>query len=70
MHNKIKHIAFIMDGNQRWAIKNNRSIVEGYSEGLKKLIESNTKTIQNISGLVLIIISLIILYKTLRLYLF
>ncbi|MDC6448077.1 LysE family translocator [Alphaproteobacteria bacterium] len=40
------------------------------SFGLKKLIESNTKTIQNISGLVLIIISLIILYKTLRPYLF
>ena len=40
------------------------------SFGLKKLIESNTKTIQNISGLVLILISLIILYKTLRPYLF
>ena len=40
------------------------------SFGLKKLIESNTKTIQNISGLILILISLIILYKTLRPYLF
>ena len=40
------------------------------SFGLKKLIENNTKTIQNISGLVLIIISLIILYNTLRPYLF
>ena len=40
------------------------------SFGLKKLIESNTKTIQNISGLVLILISLIILYKILRPYLF
>ena len=40
------------------------------SFGLKKLIESNTKTIQNISGLVLILISLIILYKTLKPYLF
>ena len=42
-----------MDGNQRWAIKNNRSIVEGYSEGLKKLIEIVgiliNKNIQNLS---------------------
>jgi len=40
------------------------------SFGLKKFIENNTKNIQNISGLVLILISLIILYKTLRPYLF
>ena len=40
------------------------------SFGLKKFIENNTKTIQNISGLVLILISLIILYKTLRPYFF
>ena len=40
------------------------------SFGLKKFIENNTKTIQNISGLVLILISLIILYQTLRPYLF
>ena len=38
--------------------------------GLKKFIENNTKTIQNISGLVLILISLIILYQTLRPYFF
>jgi len=38
--------------------------------GLKKFLENNTKTIQNISGIVLIIISLIILYKTLSPYLF
>ena len=40
------------------------------SFGLKKFIENNTKTIQNISGLVLILISLIILYQTLRPYFF
>ena len=40
------------------------------SFGLKKFIENNTKSIQNISGLVLILISLIILYQTLRPYLF
>ena len=40
------------------------------SFGLKKFIENNTKNIQNISGLVLILISLIILYQILRPYLF
>ena len=40
------------------------------SFGLKKFIENNTKNIQNISGLVLILISLFILYQTLRPYLF
>ena len=38
--------------------------------GLKKFLENNTKTIQNISGIVLIFISLIILYKTLSPYFF
>ena len=37
--NKIKHIDFIMDGNQRWSEKNNKSISSGYSEGLNKLLE-------------------------------
>ena len=53
MHNKIKHIAFIMDGNKRWSEKNNKSITEGYSEGLNKLIEVVDivikKNIQNLS---------------------
>ena len=38
--------------------------------GLKQFLENNTKIIQNISGIVLIFISLIILYKTLRPYFF
>ena len=38
--------------------------------GLKHFLENNTNTIQNISGIVLIFISLIILYKTLSPYLF
>ena len=37
---------------------------------LKHFLESNTKIIQNLSGIVLIFISLIILYKTLSPYLF
>ncbi|MDC0217127.1 LysE family translocator [Pelagibacteraceae bacterium] len=43
-------------------------IVTGF--GLKQFLENNTKTIQNISGIVLIFISLIIFYKMLRPYLF
>ena len=38
--------------------------------GLKKFLENNTKTIQNLSGIVLIFISLIILYNTLSPYFF
>ena len=43
-------------------------VVTGF--GLKQFLENNTKTIQNISGSVLIFISLIIFYKMLRPYLF
>ena len=41
-------------------------IVTGF--GLKQFLENNTKIIQNISGTVLIFISIIILYKTLNPY--
>ena len=41
-------------------------IVTGF--GLKQFLENNTKIIQNISGAVLIFISIIILYKTLNPY--
>ena len=43
-------------------------VVTGF--GLKQFLENNTKTIQNISGIVLIFISLIIFYKILIPYLF
>ena len=43
-------------------------VVTGF--GLKQFLENNTKTIQIISGIVLIFISLIIFYKMLRPYLF
>ena len=43
-------------------------VVTGF--GLKQFLENNTKTIQNISGIVLIFISLLIFYKMLRPYLF
>jgi len=42
-----------MDGNKRWSENNNKSITEGYSEGLNKLIEVvdfiKKKNIQNLS---------------------
>ena len=38
MNNKNpKHIAIILDGNKRWATKNNRSVMEGYNRGLDKI---------------------------------
>ena len=38
MNNKNpKHIAIILDGNKRWASKNNRSVMEGYNRGLDKI---------------------------------
>ena len=38
MNNKNpKHIAIILDGNKRWASKNNRSVMEGYNSGLDKI---------------------------------
>ena len=32
-----KHIAIILDGNKRWASKNNLSVLEGYKGGLDKI---------------------------------
>ena len=53
MYNKINHIAFIMDGNQRWSEKNNKTVAEGYAKGIIKLQEivdiSINKKIQNLS---------------------
>jgi len=38
LNNKnLKHIAIILDGNKRWASKNNISILEGYKKGLEKI---------------------------------
>ncbi len=35
--NKLEHIAFILDGNKRWAKKNNINLKEAYKEGLKNI---------------------------------
>ena len=37
--NKLEHIAFILDGNKRWAKKNNHSNIEGYKAGFDKIKE-------------------------------
>ncbi len=50
MKNKLNHIAFIMDGNNRWSKKNNLTIYNGYKKGAKQLINltnfifTNTKS--------------------------
>ena len=36
--NNLSHLAFIMDGNNRWSKKNNRSLFDGYKEGAYNLI--------------------------------
>ena len=38
MKNKINHIAFIMDGNNRWSKKNNKNKYYGYKKGANTLI--------------------------------
>ena len=35
--NKLEHIAFILDGNKRWAKKNNISLKKAYKEGLQNI---------------------------------
>lgn len=37
LKNNIEHIAFILDGNKRWAKKNNLSLSEGYKNGLNNI---------------------------------
>ena len=43
--NKIKHIAFIMDGNRRWAVENGLEKMEGHTKGVE-----NFKNIVEICG--------------------
>ena len=42
----MKHLAVIMDGNNRWSKKNNKSIKEGYLAGLDNLINVTNLCIQ------------------------
>ncbi len=36
-HNNLNHVAFILDGNKRWAKKKNYQIVEGYNQGFENI---------------------------------
>ncbi len=57
-NNKLSHIAFILDGNKRWAEKNNYSKGEGYKKGfenIKKIVD-HTLSLQ-ISNLTLFTLS-------------
>ncbi len=38
MNNKLNHIALILDGNKRWAKKNNLPNIQGYSKGFENII--------------------------------
>lgn len=40
-----KHVAFIMDGNRRFAVKNHMERAEGHFKGFDKLAEVRTKKI-------------------------
>ena len=37
LKNKLEHIAFILDGNKRWAKKNNTTLKKAYKNGLKNI---------------------------------
>ena len=40
MHNNnISHVAFILDGNNRWAKKNNLPKIDGYKRGFENIIK-------------------------------
>jgi len=53
-HNNLEHIAFILDGNKRWAKKNNINLKSAYKKGL-----------ENISNLIIDCINIKIKYLTL-----
>ena len=37
MFNKLNHIALILDGNKRWALRNNQSDLKGYTKGFENI---------------------------------
>ena len=72
MNNKNpKHIAIILDGNKRWASKNNLSVLEGYQRGLdniKIITQSNLE--KKIPYLTLFVLSSENLHRTSINYIF
>ena len=44
-NNKIEHIAFILDGNKRWAKKNNKDLKSAYKVGLENILNLSNNCI-------------------------
>ena len=58
MLNKLNHIAFILDGNKRWAKKNNLSSINGYTKGFENITKLVTYTLsKKISNLTIFALS-------------
>ncbi len=38
MNNRLNHVAFIMDGNNRWSKKNKENLYNGYKRGADTLL--------------------------------
>ena len=56
--NKLNHIAFILDGNKRWAKKNNQSSINGYTKGFENITKLVTYTLsKKISNLTIFTLS-------------
>ena len=47
MKNQINHIAFIMDGNNRWSKKNNKKKYYSYKKGASTLINLTNSIFDN-----------------------
>ena len=56
--NKLTHIALILDGNKRWAKKNNQSNLNGYTKGFENITKVVTYTLtKKISNLTIFALS-------------
>ena len=56
--NKLNHIALILDGNKRWAKKNNQSSINGYTKGFENITKVVTYTLtKKISNLTIFALS-------------
>ena len=46
-HNNLEHIAFILDGNKRWAKKNNINLKNAYKKGLENISDLISNCLRN-----------------------
>ena len=60
-NHKLEHIAFILDGNKRWAKKNNINLKSAYKKGLENIsdliincLEINLKYLKDLKNILLI----------------